>query len=638
MRHLLIAAVVALCAGVIGTAAAQADTGQTRYSLAHGCFEIDSPAGPLQADAGPYRMQPTTLGEYLLYGSHGQFLDAANGAIHPAPTPSPTAEWRVDGSATDGFSLTNAATGTTTAAVFTPASGCAEYPEAAVEATGTPGPSVGPDGSVIGTIDAHVHVTAFEFLGGDFHCGRPWHPYGVVFALPDCASYRNGTNGLIANFLDYGAPAHNSDTVGWPSFRDWPRPSKLSTEGTYWTGIQRAWLAGLRMMTIDVVDNESLCAMMTDRRNPCDDMVSVRTQIADLHALQDYIDAQTGGPGLGFFRIVTDPAEARRVASAGKLAVVIGMELSDPMGCGVVQNRPKCDEADVDRWLIELRKLGVTSFFPVHKFDDAFGGTKMDANTTGLLVNVGNYMQTGAFWNIQPCPGAEHDNTQYSVPGIGDTTQFLSTLSAPLIGGAPLPFYPAGPHCNARGLTDLGKYLINKMIDQGFLIEIDHMDEATADQALSIIESRHYPGVLSSHGWDSTRTTQRVYAAGGFVTPYAGSPAAFVQKWRDAHAMPKSVPDVGFGYGSDMNGLGAQGAPIGSTVVQYPFKSIDGGVTFDKERWGDRTFDINTDGVASYGTYADWLEAVRILGGPDLTSDMMHGAESYLRLWQQVRS
>ncbi|MGW4244381.1 peptidase [Nocardia sp. NPDC004722] len=614
MRHLLIAAVVVLCAGLTGPAAAQSQDGPTRYSLAHGCYQIDTPAGPLQSDAGPYRMQPTTLGEYLLYGSHGEFLAAADGSIHSVQTPSPTAEWRVDGSAATGFSLTNAATGTTMDGTFTPAAGCADYPEADIGASGTPGSSVAPDGSVIGTIDAHVHVTAYEFLGGDFHCGRPWHPYGVAFALPDCASYRNGANGLIANFLDYGAPVHDSDTRGWPSFRDWPRPSKLSTEGTYWTGIQRAWLAGLRMMTIDVVDNESLCAMMTDRRNPCDDMVSVRTQIADLHALQDYIDAQAGGPGQGFFRIVTDPAEARRVASAGKLAVVIGMELSDPMGCGVVENQPKCDATDVDRWLIELRRLGVTSFFPVHKFDDAFGGTKMDANTTGLLVNIGNYMQTGTFWNVQTCPGPEHDNTQYPVPG-----------------------YPVGPDCNTRGLTDLGKYLINKMIDEGFLIEIDHMDEATADQALTIIEDRHYPGVLSSHGWDSTRTTQRVYAAGGFVTPYAGSPAAFVQKWRDAHAMPKADPGVGFGYGSDMNGLGAQGLPVGG-VVSYPFTSADGAVTFDRERWGDRTFDINTDGVASYGTYADWLEALRILGGPDLIADMMHGAESYLRLWQRVRS
>ena len=63
-----------------------------------------------------------------------------------------------------------------------------------------------------GTIDAHTHVTAFEFLGGDWHCGRPWHPFGIPFALPDCAPYEQGTNGTVESFIDYGAPAHPHDT------------------------------------------------------------------------------------------------------------------------------------------------------------------------------------------------------------------------------------------------------------------------------------------------------------------------------------------------------------------------------------------------------------------------------------------
>ena len=33
---------------------------------------------------------------------------------------------------------------------------------------------------------------------------------------------------------------------------------------------------------------------------------------SDCDELQDYIDAQNGGPGKGWFRIVTDPFQARR--------------------------------------------------------------------------------------------------------------------------------------------------------------------------------------------------------------------------------------------------------------------------------------------------------------------------------------
>ena len=53
-----------------------------------------------------------------------------------------------------------------------PASGCATYPEAEVNAHGTPSPGPSPQASVHGTIEGHAHITAFEFLGGDFHCGR----------------------------------------------------------------------------------------------------------------------------------------------------------------------------------------------------------------------------------------------------------------------------------------------------------------------------------------------------------------------------------------------------------------------------------------------------------------------------------
>ena len=61
----------------------------------------------------------------------------------------------------------------------------------------------------------------------------------------------------------------------------------------------------------------------------------------------------------------------------------------------------------------------------------------------------------------------------------------------------------------------------------------------------------------------------------------------------------------GIGYGADMNGFGAQGAPrTGATnPVGYPFKSFDGKVTIDKPQSGERVYDINVDGVAHYGLY-----------------------------------
>ena len=53
-------------------------------------------------------------------------------------------------------------------------------------------------------------------------------------------------------------------------------------------------------------------------------MNSVRLEAKRMRELEAYIDAKSGGPGKGWFRVVTDPFQARRVVNQGKLAVVHG--------------------------------------------------------------------------------------------------------------------------------------------------------------------------------------------------------------------------------------------------------------------------------------------------------------------------
>src|SRR5438874_115071 len=80
--------------------------------------------------------------------------------------------------------------------------GCTVYPEAQVNAKGSTFKGAGPQATVRGTAEGHAHVTAFEFIGGDFHCGQPWNRYGAPYALPaSCAHYEQGTNGAFESFL-----------------------------------------------------------------------------------------------------------------------------------------------------------------------------------------------------------------------------------------------------------------------------------------------------------------------------------------------------------------------------------------------------------------------------------------------------
>jgi hypothetical protein len=627
----------------------------TRYSLVHGCYRLRSAGDEIAAADGPFRMQAAELGEYLIYGVHGDFLGPA---MAPVNSPDQSTLWKVRGSARQGFQIVNAATGNAAAVTFVPAANCAVYPEGGVDAYGPAFKGSSPEATVFGTIDAHTHVTAFEFLGGDFHCGRPWDAFGIPYALPNCAPDETGTNGQIESFLDYGEPAHQHDTQGWPTFRAWPSPTDLAEEGDYYTGIERAWKAGLRVMVTQLVDNEALCTLMTKRHNPCNDMDSVRIQAKDLRALQNYIDAQSGGPGKGFFRIVTNPFQARQVINSGKLAVVEGIEVSDLFNCGEYLGVPKCDEAQIDAGLKEVRSLGVSTFFPVHKFDNAFGGTKMDAGELGALINAGNHLETGEFWHIKTCTGPEHDSTQLTSLPVGGVLSTILNGSAgqtllPTLPAIPtglrrrhaisaegqIPIYPPPPHCNTRGLTPLGAYLINNMIKQHFIVELDHMDALTADDTLSILEAHRYSGVISAHSWDSPEENTRIYNLGGFVTPIAGSsPASFIAQWQASLKIRnhRFYNGAGFGYGADMNGLAEESAPDTTSPISYPFKSFDGKVTFTRERWGQRVFDLNKDGVANYGMFADWLQELSQLSHRALTTDMFHGAEAYLEMWERA--
>ena len=632
----LVGAALMIGALVPATAAAA----EPQYGLANGCYAVrDTASGKFVAKGGdgayrasapgvsgaePFRFKASALGEYLLFGRAHDFLAAT---LRRLVQPTQSAVWKVDAGGASGRYA------------FVRSTGCARFPEADTATTGTPGKGRTPQGEVPGTLDAHMHWTAFEFLGGNFHCGRPWSPMGIEVALPDCTSERGplGIAAPVQNFLDWGFPVFASDQVGYPTFKDWPRPGSLSTEGTYWKWVERQWQAGLRIMAMELVDNEMLCKVYPSKRNPCNDMQSARIQLRSLHALEDYIDAQYGGPGKGWMRIVSDPFEARKVANAGKLAVVVGLEVSDLFDCLEVNDVPKCSKASIDRQLAEWKALGLRTIFPVHKFDNAIGGTKMDGGILGTLINGAQKLQSGHFWAVQKCDDKEADNLQLNLgDDLGLKAIFDGTPLEPFLQSGAHPLYGPGPHCNIRGLTTLGEHLIRRMVENHMIVEIDHMSARARNQTLAILESLNYSGVISAHSWASPINYPRIYRLGGMITPATGDASGFADDWQAIRKMRDPRYYFGFGYGADMNGLAHQGEPNPKEKVSYPFKSFDGKVTFDRQKTGEKTFDYNVDGVAQYGLYAEWMENLGQIKGPQINKDMMRGAEAYLQMWERT--
>ena len=121
-----------------------------------------------------------------------------------------------------------------------------------------------------------MHGMAYEFLGGQAHCGKPFHRFGAPYALRDCPDHEagNGCAAALENVL-YGNPARCHDPVGWPTFKDWPHPESLTHEQSYWRWLERAWRGGLRVYVNLFVENRILCELYPLKQNSCDEMDSV---------------------------------------------------------------------------------------------------------------------------------------------------------------------------------------------------------------------------------------------------------------------------------------------------------------------------------------------------------------------------
>ena len=691
-RIVALAVVVAfVLAGVRADAALADDAGghtpssADRYSLANGCFALQSVqsghyvvkvAGAYAATAAsldaaePFRMRATDLGRYLLYDSDRRFLARTPlNTVAAANEPSDNSDWTVveDGGfrlRVAGRDLAVGAGGVLTTVpggsggapglfefVLTGDGACPEYPEVEVSVSGPLPAKTSPDEPVRGVIETHMHHMAFEFLGTKVHCGRPWHRFGAPYALRDCPDHElSGGCGAVLETALSGETCH--DPGGWPSFTGWPKHTQYTHEQSYYKWLERTWRGGLRIFVNLLVENRVLCEIYPLTPQPsvqrCNEMDSVRRQALRARQLQDYIDAQNGGPGKGWYRIVESPAEARRVIADGKLAVVLGMEVSEPFNCRLMQpgDMPLCSSSQLDAGIDEIHDLGLRQVELVNKFDNALTGVAGDSGSTGTITNLGNLYSAGTFWDYETCEGIENPelNHDHSPTALSHNDDDLAAGVLDLFGdetGITFPVYGEPPHCNQRGLSDLGERAVRRLIAKGMLFDPDHMSVIGRNRALDIVEAERYPGAMTSHSWSTDNALPRISGLGGLIGPAAKSPAAFVADWAHvkAHGYDRLNPHLfGFGYGADMNGFASQGGPlpVGSQIA-YPFTSpIDPSVTVHRQRSGTRTFDINTDGTAHYGLYADWTEGVRVAGGDEIIDDLANGAEAYLQMWERA--
>src|SRR5436305_235114 len=179
----------------------------------------------------------------------------------------------------------------------------------------------------------------------------------------------------------------------------------------------------------------------------------------------------------------------------------------------------------------------------LNKFDNPLVGVRFDSGPVGVLINGGNKLSAGSYWSARTCTGPLSDNTIFTPdPTTGAAvSQLLGTAGAP---GGTAPAYPPAPHCNTRGLTDLGKHGVERMMDLHMIVNPDHMSQAGVSDTLSLLEARHYSGVISPHGWMDPGNLPRLRKLGRLAFPRHArtGPAAPRRRLADAAAHRRPAP------------------------------------------------------------------------------------------------
>lgn len=710
-------------------AAVAGEIRQTPYQFANQCYAVELADGFIAIDgvssgysltdsqeaAARFYLKASDLARYLLFDQHAYLLAAHDDVVRTQELDM-RLQWELQqrgdrsfvlfATATQQWLTTNGAglelvtdPASATEVRFHQAEGCQPYPEAELNAVGEPTKAEFADGAVWGIADAHAHLFGTLAFGGNVMVGDVFHPLGLPKALEDCSN-QHGIGGKldITGFVtheEYGNEGKRAarlplmlllnqalhDTTGYPEFTEWPNNQSTTHQIAYYKWLERAYLGGLRLMVNLLVESGPLCKVgreLSRKYSPTDDNYEFnddvvcngeetsQRQLRATNKLVDYIDAQHGGPGKGWLRVVTSPAEARRVIKQGKLAMIMGSETPDLFKCidGVEGGREECGYEYIEQRLDEYLARGINGIFPVHHYNNDFGG----ARVFNSLIEVASVLQDGALFHYEVCGGDYDPLLAIKIPGV------YYLLFPNFMRDLPLfPFVPEGDgYCNRRGLTDLGAHLVREMMKRGMLIETAHMSANMKAAVVDMAEYYDYP-LIDSH-WgkafdDALKPEEARYLSlGGVRAPLFNRHASVaeyrgVKKNCETHTSQDMAIqlmafsdvrselgiDPGVVFGTDMHGMVQQAYPrFGRKArchqpqenrLQYPFQSFDGAVEFAKQVSGNRVFDYNTDGLAHIGLLPDAIQDMRNQGMSDHYIEMFfRGAESYLQMWEKAQS
>eukprot|EP01129_Flabellula_baltica_P015412 TRINITY_DN781_c0_g1_i4.p1 TRINITY_DN781_c0_g1~~TRINITY_DN781_c0_g1_i4.p1 ORF type:complete len:390 (-),score=98.65 TRINITY_DN781_c0_g1_i4:896-2065(-) len=358
---------------------------------------------------------------------------------------------------------------------------------------------------------------------------------------------------------------------------------------------------------MSAVDFKMLCDLMPKKNRRegqgCGGMQNIDIQIEALHEFVNERD---------WIEIVTSPAELRSTVSRGKLGVVISIEVSDLFeGCLV-----NCT------WREQLNKyydLGVRSIQLVHQTNNQFGGSAFHHWMFKL------YQLMDIKYNLTM---DDHGR-------------------------------------NTLGLTDLGKEVMQAMIDMKMFVDLAHLSERAVEDTFDIVfRNRYYP-VIVSHGFlrsmgypdkqKETKTTPdwalralrrtcgmfgirtdyfevQTYDKSGVPNDCDGSSKSFAQSYQYASL----GLNISLALGTDFNGFIQQTRPRFGNKKETCAAKGDNAIrdqqqALQTDRLGT---DFDTRGLGHIGLVPDLLQELRNFKVD--TSNIDNSAENFAQLWERM--
>ncbi len=320
---------------------------------------------------------------------------------------------------------------------------------------------------VEGFADLHVHHASRWAFGGGWYFGPMDGPIP-----PDPRSHSRPLTVSVAGFRAQELrPEHGGRTI--PAWDD------TSHQQMGVNALRSAHENGLGLIVSSGVNSEWLCGLLAWTRQTlptlsCNDMESAKNQIRKMKEFDAAHD---------WYRIVTNPWEARDAMYRGQLAVILGIEVSNIF--------PSSD-GDWRKQLDDLYDMGVRQVYLSHESNNRFGGT------------------------------AYHHTEELALPN-----RLTAWFSQEVV------YATEGTGRNAVGLSRDGRNLIREMMRRNMLIDVDHLSWRAVDEVARLTRAEDYYPIYAGH----TRLEELLTPEHREVVPELNTPATTFEYIRERGGM-----------------------------------------------------------------------------------------------------